>query len=123
MRFLKRVNLKIYLINLFAINLASLLFVQSVKEAFGIFFIFFATMCNHFFLIEGTDLTIVNPNKLKPKQILIRVIPYFFAKFMILIWGFYIGVHFMGARVIIPIILYVMSIFILFFCIRKEQNK
>lgn len=122
MHFLKKINLKKYFLSLFILNLVAALFVQDKNDLYGGLIILIATLCNHVLLIEGVTLIVLNQKNLTPKAVLFRAIPIFLGKILILVFGIYIGVHFMGPRVIIPVILYVISIFILVLSIKKVDR-
>lgn len=119
MVFLKKINLRRYFFRTTLCGFVGLFFDHTPKYILGLATIYFATVLNHALLVEGVDLMIFNPKKLTSKQVAIRGFILFFAKLVVLLGGIYIGILFMGDKVIIPVIFYVICIFILVFSIKK----
>lgn len=88
------------------------------QSAIGISIVYIATMINHYLLVLMTH-KVLSSNK-SSKFYNYKLIFIIISKFMILIGALYLAVHFMGNRVIIPIINYVVQIFILGFCLKKR---
>ena len=117
----KKINLKKYfLYSLPSIIIATLL-CRSGKEYLSILIVYIATVINHILLIYAvsmmTDVERVQGKKDQGKGNLLLL---FLAKFCILLLGLYLGILFMGNRVIIPLVNYVILIFVLVLSIRKD---
>ena len=80
--------------------------------------VYAATILNHLMLIEGgLQLTDAASGKKIDKMDLALV---FLGKFGILIGAIYLGWHFMGNRVFIPMFNYLIQIFVLILSYKKE---
>jgi hypothetical protein len=95
-----------------------MVFAQGAKEVIAIFIIYLATAINQFLLVEGV-LELFERKALKKK-----VIALFLLKMAILAAALYLGVHLMGKRVIIPLLNYIVLIFVLGVSLNgKHQGK
>ena len=118
MRSIKKIKLLSYLILTGITTAVACAFSNSYDEIFGILIIYIATILNHLMLIEGgLQLTDAASGKKIDK---LNVALVFLGKFGILIGAIYLGWHFMGNRVFIPMFNYLIQIFILVFSYRKE---
>ena len=118
MRSIKKINLLKYLLLTSLTTCVAAYFSKSSDEIFGILIIYAATILNHLMLIEGgLQLTDAASGKSVDKFNIVLV---FLGKFGILIGAIYLGWHFMGNRVFIPMFNYLIQIFILIFSYRKE---
>ena len=118
MRSIKKINLIKYLLLTSSTTCVAMYFSKSSDEIFGILIIYAATILNHLMLIEGgLQLTDAASGKNVDKFNIVLV---FLGKFGILIGAIYLGWHFMGNRVFIPMFNYLIQIFILIFSYRKE---
>lgn len=110
----KRINLKIFIPVSLITTVALLLFSESSKEVTVILGIYAATLANLFLLLSviqkiveiGTATEPVDYSKLNLALV-------FVAKMAIIFLALTIGVHFMGKRIIIPLLNYVFQIFVL----------
>ncbi len=110
----KRINLKIFIPVSLITTLALLLFSQSQTETLVILGVYLATLINLFLLLSvinkiveiGTATEPVDYSKL-------RLALVFLAKMLVLFLALTIGVHFTGKRIIIPLLNYVIQIFVL----------
>ena len=119
MRSLKKINLPKYLILTNLTTLISLFFVSGYEAIIGIYIVFLGTIVNHLMLVESV-LTVVDMGN--GKQIdKFQLLTLFFGKLAVIGGAVYLGWHFMGDRVIVSLINYVIHIFFLTFCFRKES--
>ncbi len=119
MRSLKKINLKKYLALTILSTALSLFFLNSREEVFGVLIVFFGTIVNQLMLIESV-MMVVDMGNSKPVD-KIQLVTMFFGKFVVLFGALYLGWHFMGNRVIIPVINYVLHIFFLTLSSKKES--
>ena len=93
-------------------------FAKNQYEVLGILLVFAATVINHMILIEGgLQLTDVATGKKVDK---LNLAIMFLGKFGLLIGAIYLSWQFMGNRVFIPMINYLVQIFIMVFSYKKE---
>ena len=113
MHFVKKINLKRYF--LIGIVLTGLMMplLNSNMERIVAWVIFFATCLNHFFLVEIiSELTF--SRTIKDYQIdNVKIVALFSAKMIILVLALILGVQLMGKRVLLPLMNYVVQIFVL----------
>jgi len=123
MRIRKKINIKIYLGFSIAIILFSLLLAQNIKEMLTIVSVYFAVIINQWLLVETVEdlvLGAADQKEVDKGQLVFM----FITKAVILIAALTFGVQIMGNRIIIPIIIYVIQIFILYFSLNaKEKEK
>jgi len=118
MRSIKKINLIKYLTLTLLTTGVSCVFSKNLDDVFGILIVYAATIINHLMLIEGgLQLTDAASGKNVDKFNLVLV---FVGKFGVLIGAIYLGWHFMGNRVFIPMFNYLVQIFILVFAYKKE---
>ena len=118
----KRINLKIFIPVSVVTTCALLLFSKSQLETFVILGIYIATLINLFLLLSvihkiveiGTATEPVDFSKLKLAMI-------FVAKMAIIFLALTIGVHFTGKRIIIPLLNYVIQIFVLGVSLKRSN--
>jgi len=118
MRSIEKINLWRYLILTVLTTSIACFFSTNLREIFGILIVYAATIINHLLLIEGgLQLTDAASGKKIDK---VNVVLVFLGKFGLLIGAIYLGWQFMGNRVFIPMVNYLVQIFILVFSYKKE---
>ena len=118
MRSIKRINLLRYLTLTAMTTCVGIYFCENNNELFGVLTVYAATIVNHLLLIEGgLQLTDAASGKKIDKLDIVLV---FLGKFALLIGAIYLGWQFMGNRVFIPMVNYLVQIFILVFSYKKE---
>jgi hypothetical protein len=118
----KRINLKIFIPFSVLIAAASLYFATNTTDVYVILGIYLATLVNLFLLLSviqkiveiGTATEPVEYSKLNLALI-------FVAKMAVIFLALSIGVHFMGKRIIIPLLNYVFQIFVLGVSLRRTN--
>ena len=111
-----RINFKKYLLFSLFTTLITLTFARGVNDVAAILIIYFATVLNQLLLVEGVfELTGASS---KSKVVLI-----FLIKMAILFGALTLGVHLMGKKVIIPLINYVVIIFVLGTSLRDKTVR
>ena len=118
MHSIKRVNLNRYFAFTALTTLCAMLFHRNINDIYGILIIYVGTILNHFLLLE-TVICIIRMAKGKSVDKLALMIM-FFGKFVVLISVIYLGWHFMDDRVFIPMLNYLIQIFILFLCLDRK---
>lgn len=107
----ERINLKKYFGYSAITTGICFVFVRNIEDVYGILIVYLATITNQLMLVEGIGgLIAVNNGKTSSKQ---RIVLLFIGKIFLLFAGLSLSVHFMGKKVIIPLINYVVMIFIL----------
>jgi hypothetical protein len=113
-----KIKINKYILLTVIITLVCAAIESNTQSTIGISIVYIATMINHYLLVLMTHKLIAS-NK-SSKFYNYKLIFIIISKFMIIIGAFYLAVHFMGNRVIIPVINYVVQIFILGFCLKKR---
>jgi len=121
----KKINLNKYIAISLLCTVALCFFVKGQKQIFGLFLVYLATVLNQFMLVEGV-MELTNPKMASlPKDLRKsknkKIITLFVGKISVLILGITLGVHLMGNKVIIPLLNYVIQIFILVFCLKTNE--
>ena len=91
---------------------------RSNQSTIGISIVYLATMINQYLLVLMTHKVLASDKSSKFYNY--KLVFIIISKFMIIICALYLAVHFMGNRVIIPVINFVVQIFILGFCLKKR---
>jgi hypothetical protein len=112
----RRINFKKYLLLSLPTTLVTLVFVHSVKDVIAILIIYLGTILNQLLLVEGVFGLVGASNKSK-------VFSIFILKIAILFGALALGVHLMGKRVIIPLLNYIVLIFVLGVSLKNNINK
>lgn len=118
----KRINLKIFIPTSLITTCALLLFSNSSTETFVILGVYAATLLNLFLLLSviqkiveiGTATEPVDYSKMKLALI-------FILKMAVIFLALTIGVHFTGKRIIIPLLNYVIQIFVLGVSLKRSN--
>jgi hypothetical protein len=116
----KKINIKKYLW-LSTIHMGITYFiVNNAQEYFVVLLVFVATVINQWMLIESVN-TMVQSAAGKPTEDTSSSVMMFLVKTLMLLVVLSFGVHFMGKRIIIPLLNYVIQIFILYFSFRQKD--
>jgi len=111
-----RINLVRYFLLSIPTTLVALAFARSVNEVLAILVIYLATILNQLLLVEGVFELVGASNKVK-------VVLLFLTKMAILFGALAFGVHLMGKRVIIPLLNYVVIIFVLGISLKNKRDN
>lgn len=121
-----RLNLKKYFLGSLIPTIICYLFSKDQNDVIGISIVLVATILNQIMLVSivGESISYA-ASKGQSKEGLEginkkRIILFFFLKFFILFLGLYGGYYFMEKRVIIPLLNYVVLIFVLTLSIKRE---
>jgi hypothetical protein len=117
----KKINLKTYFV-LSTIHIGLTYFlVQNFQEYLVIISVFIATVLNQWMLVGSVEDMVRgaagDESKNSGNSILI-----FLGKTVLLLVVLSFGVHIMGKRIIIPLLNYIVQIFILYFSFRQKDN-
>lgn len=117
----KRINPKLF-IPLSALCLAVTLgFTNSSIEIYTVIAIYVATLINQGMLLYVIDLIIaVGKDDIKAPASKLTMFIFFIVKIFIIFAALSMGVHFMGKRIIIPLLNYVFHIFVLGVSLRRK---
>lgn len=107
-----KINFKKYFGLTALTTLFCFLFLNNIEEVYGVLSVYLATIINHFMLAEAV-FNLTEPNKVFTKKEKFVLFTMLLGKIVILFLGLSLGVHFMGNRVIIPLLNYVVQIFLL----------
>ncbi len=118
---LKKINPKKYLLYSTALFLLSAGLYNSLEELFYSLIIFIAVILNQFMLVNSV-VSLIESVKGNAEVNKSNVIFNFIFKTILLITAITFGVHIMGNRVIIPVIIYIFQIFVLYFSINRENS-
>ncbi|TDJ05273.1 MAG: hypothetical protein E2O68_06745 [Deltaproteobacteria bacterium] len=116
MKFAKKINLKKYLLSSVLTTGIALAFAQNSTEIIAILVIYLATILNQFILVEVImEMVSERKNDLSRTYRVnkTKVALLFVLKLLILFGALSLGIHLMGKRVLIPLLNYVVLIFIL----------
>ncbi|MFI5390481.1 MAG: hypothetical protein ACHQYQ_03895 [Bacteriovoracales bacterium] len=111
-----RINFGRYFLLSIPTTLVALAFARGVNEVLAILVIYLATILNQLLLVEGVFELVGASNKTK-------VILLFLLKVAILFGALAFGVHLMGKRVIIPLLNYVVIIFVLGISLKNKRDN
>lgn len=122
MQLTKRINLKLFIPLSLGFTCLALLFAKTSQEALVITGIYFTTLTNLGLLLGvisriveiGSSTEPVSYSKLNLALVLV-------GKMAIIFLGLSLGVHFMGKRVIIPLLNYVIQIFVLGVSLKRSK--
>ncbi|RLA63123.1 MAG: hypothetical protein DRQ88_08705 [Epsilonproteobacteria bacterium] len=115
-KFLNKINLKRYLLGSVLTTGVALAFSQNSTEVIAILVIYLATILNQFLLVEVImELVTERASNLSRTYRVnkIKVALLFVLKLLILFGALSLGIHLMGKRVLIPLLNYVVLIFVL----------
>ena len=116
----KKIDLrKYFFISFIHIGLTYFL-VDNLSEYSVIIFVFIATVLNQWMLVESVESLVQGAAGNKQSETGNSVL-YFLAKTILLLAALSFGVHIMGKRIIIPILNYIVQIFILYFSFRPKD--
>ncbi len=111
---IKRINLRLFLPVSLATLLVFSLFCKGQTEILVLLGVHVATLINLYMLMFVVDRLLLNQEVLASKNIdKFKVVSYFLLKIFILFFALSLGVHFIGNRIIIALLNYVIQIFVL----------
>jgi flagellar biosynthesis protein FliQ len=114
MQLTKRINLKLFIPLSLSFTGLALYFSNSAFEAMVITCIYLATLINLGLLLGVMSKIVEIASSVEPVEYSkINMTLVFVGKIIIIFLGLSLGVHFMGKRVIIPLLNYVIQIFVL----------
>ena len=118
-----QINLKVFLINTLIANAIVLFFAQNLTEAIVFIGIYLASLLNFYMLyIGGREIKRTALLKDGERADKSKVVYMFVGKLFVLFIALSLGVHFIGNKIIIPLLNYVIHIFILAFSLRDKKN-
>lgn len=105
-------------------TLLTFLFARSKEEILGILVVYAATILNHYMMMRGVKelVTPYLPGGEKQKADRTMMLVFFIGKLLVLFGGIYVGVLLMGNRVIIPVLNYVIQIFLLIYSLSDGSD-
>ena len=115
MLFAKKISFAKYLGLSFLPYLVGMCVEQTIRACAAYMVIFICVVINQIMLVNAVHL-IVDASRTQERG---RIISLFIAKGIILFLGISLGVHFIGNKVIIPVIFYIVQIFILVFSLKR----
>lgn len=118
----KKINLKIYLISSLLLLIGASFFCTGPKEILVVFTVFLAVVLNQWLLLSAVD-ALVRAAKSGENNGTGGILFSFIGKAIILIIAISLGVHIMGNRIIIPILIYIAQIFVLYFSMNKDKEN
>ncbi|MBT7611497.1 MAG: hypothetical protein HN576_17180 [Bacteriovoracaceae bacterium] len=110
MLFVTKINLKRYLILIILSTATCFYFAENRQEIIGITIAMLFTTISQLALTEAVCLLTDMTSNLSEKQKKKKLIIFMILKLFFLFLGLGLGVHFMGKRVIIPVINYILQI-------------
>ncbi len=121
MPLIKRINLKKYISLSVALLIIGFAACRNSQEILATGVVFVAVILNQWMLLNSIDaITQKALSKESDKQS--NIIINFLFKAIILIVAISFGVHIMGNRIIIPILIYVLQIFVLYFSLVENKK-
>ncbi len=126
----KKIKFKIYFPTSVLATGIFMLFAKNSSEIWGIFLVYIATLLN-LALLTWAVMELLQPQnfledsqdkKIQGRKRTYKIVVAFVIKLAILLGGLSLGVHFMGPRVIIPLLNYVIQIFILVLCFNRKAE-
>ena len=118
----KRINLKIFLPVSILSTAALLLLSKSNTETLVILGVYLATRLNLFLLLSVIQKIVDVAVATEPVEYSkLNLVLIFIAKMVVIFLALTIGVHFMGKRIIIPLLNYVFQIFVLGVSFRRSN--
>ncbi|TNE97410.1 MAG: hypothetical protein EP326_11470 [Deltaproteobacteria bacterium] len=119
MRLKTKVDFRKYIVITMISTAFCCLFARNTSEVVGIFIIYVAALLNQMMLTEIVlEMTAPEEEKIYSKGSMITL---GIGKLVVLIAGITLGVHFMGNRIIIPVLNYVIQIFALGFSLKQGE--
>ncbi len=116
---------KVNLLKYFAcsiIHIGSTFFiVKNLEEYNVVLLVFLATVLNQWMLIESIE-SMINVASGKSQEDSLNTVLIFLGKSFLLLAALTFGVHIMGKRIIIPLLNYIVQIFILYISFRQKDS-
>jgi hypothetical protein len=122
MQLKRKINLKVYLPMSMALLILASFFCTGPKEILVVITVFFAVVLNQWMLLTAVD-ALITSAKGGENSNSSGIIFSFLGKAIILIIAISLGVHIMGNRIIIPILIYIAQIFVLYFSLNEDQGN
>ena len=116
-----KINLNKYLLLSFSLTGVTLFFSRNFYDVAGILIVYVATITNQLMLVSGSS-ELVDSVRYDVKRKKLKIVALFIIKLLVLLMGLSLAIHFMGKRVIIPLISYILTIFILIISMKKEST-
>ncbi|MFT6068743.1 MAG: hypothetical protein ACJAT2_003532 [Bacteriovoracaceae bacterium] len=122
MQLTKKINLKLFIPLSLGFTSAAALFAQSQLEIYVILGVYVATLLNLGMLLGVISKIILIGSSVEPvKYSKIMLAITFIGKMAVIFLALSLGVHFMGKRIIIPLLNYVIQIFVLGVSLRRTK--
>lgn len=117
-------NLKRYIPLSVTITVLFLCLAKNQNEILGILIVYLGTILNHYMLVQAVRRLVLSQleNGLGDNDKKLMIF-FFIGKLFILFLAIYIGWHFMGKRVIIPVLNYVLQILVLGVSLENKGSK
>lgn len=116
----KKINFKIYLPLTLALVVIGFALSRSMSEFMAMIVVLVAVMLNQWMLVNSVD-EMVQSAASKEKTSKTNLILSLLFKAIILIAALTFGVHIMGNRVIIPLLIYIAQIFVLYVSMKESR--
>jgi hypothetical protein len=120
MRINEKINVKIYSALSSLILIISLFLCRNYKEYLVILSVYVAVILNQWLLVSSVDSMVkdtLGNEKVSKGNLIISLL----LKALIVVIAISFGVHIMGNRIIIPVIIYILQIFVLYFSLIKRE--
>lgn len=117
----KKINFKKYLILSFIHIGPTYFIVNNLSEYKIILLVFVATVLNQWMLVESVE-SMVQGALSGGDQDTANTVLLFLGKTILLLAALSFGVHIMGKRIIIPVLNYIIQIFILYFSFKRKDS-
>ena len=113
----EKINLPLLIGSHLLISIVLVFLAKNRLELIVFFSILIATLLNQYLLARGVE-KMFNASKENEKATGMTLV-FFLSKFIILFAAMGLGVHFIGNRIIVPILVYIAQLFILLFSLKK----
>ncbi len=118
----EKINLNIFIPASLGVTLITLFLAQNTLEILVFIGVYLATLINLWILIHVVHTMILNPKVAKEgKQDKTKMLAFFIGKILVLFIALSLGVHFVGNKIIIPLLNYVTQIFIVSIAIHRKR--
>lgn len=120
-----KINFLKYFLITGLVTLALIVIIAETRDdVYGILIVYFAAVANQFMLVKFVrEFFTANVARRKESIDKLEVAGLFILKIVVLLSGITLGVHFMGSRVIFPVLNYVFQMFILTFSLKKNGKS
>lgn len=119
-----KINYKKYFLLTGGSTVLTMVFARSLDDVYGILIVYAATILNHIMMLRGVRelVTPYLPGNEDIKSDKTMMVLFFVGKLVMLFGGISLGVLFMGNRVIIPVLNYVVQIFLLIYSLSNRSD-